>query len=290
MKKLIYFIISIRPYQWSKNLLVFAAPIFAGKLFDLQALVNSIIAFILFCLSAGSVYLINDVVDRKEDVLHPEKKNRPVAAGKLPVPLAITGAIAMIFLSITVGFKLNILLGIIILVYFLITFSYSLKLKHFVILDVIIVAIGFVLRAIAGAIAIHVSFSSWLVVCTFFLALFLVIGKRRNELMVLKDNATNHRKILEEYNPKILDQMIAVVTAASIISYALYTLDAHTVKQFHTSNLIYTIPFVVYGIFRYYYLIYKKDLGGSPEKILINDKGILLTVSLWIITVGIMIY
>jgi len=285
-----YFLISLRPYQWSKNLLVFAALIFSGHLFEKSYLENSFLIFIVFCMVSGSIYIFNDIKDRKEDVLHPEKKNRPIASGKLVLPIAWSGAFITITLSIILALLINQNVLYIIGFYLILTIFYTLKLKHVVILDILIVAIGFVLRAVAGAVAIQVYISPWLLVCAFFLALFLVIGKRRNELIVLKDDAINHRKILEEYNPKLLDQMISVVTATTIVSYALYTLDSHTVERFHTTNLIFTIPFVILGVFRYFYLIYKKDMGGRPEKILINDRGILLTVLVWIIVVGIIIY
>jgi 4-hydroxybenzoate polyprenyltransferase len=290
MKILKYFIITIRPYQWTKNLLVFAALIFAGRLTQLESVQQAFVAFILFCLVSGGVYILNDITDRQEDLLHPEKKNRPIASGKLPIPVALSGAVVMLLFSLTAAFSLNFYFGFILAGYFLMTLLYSLYLKHVVILDILLVAIGFVLRAIAGAVAIGVSSSTWLVVCTFFLALFLVIGKRRHELLLLQENASGHRQILEDYNPKILDQMIAVVTAACILAYALYTQDALTVEKFQTTNLIYSVPFVVYGIFRYFYLIYKRELGGKPEVILLKDRGIILSVLFWIITIGIIIY
>lgn len=289
-KYLYFFVISLRPYQFSKNLLVFAALIFSGNLFNPILFKDSLYTFVFFSLNSGSIYVINDIIDRKEDLIHPGKKQRPIPSGNLPIINAIIGVCILLAVSFTGAFLLSKNFGFILILYVALTISYSLKLKHVVILDIIVVAIGFVLRAVAGAVAIQVAISSWLLVCTFFLALFLVIGKRRSELKTLKEEAVNHRKILEEYNAKILDQMIVVVTGMSIIGYALYTLDEQTIIKFQTTNLIYTIPFVVMGIFRYFYLIYKKDLGGSPEKILIKDKGIIITIVLWLLTVGVIIY
>jgi 4-hydroxybenzoate polyprenyltransferase len=283
-------IISLRPYQWSKNFLVFAALIFSGNIFVLEDLKLSLMTFMLFSLSSGSIYLFNDIIDRNEDVIHPAKKLRPVASGQLPVRSAAAASLIIGFFSIIGSFFLSQLLACIFIGYIILTVLYTLKLKHIVILDIVIVALGFVLRAIAGAVVINVKISPWLLVCTLFLALFIVIGKRRHEFVLLQENAVGHRKILKEYNLLLLDQMIVVATATSIVSYALYTLDNNTINKFHTEHLVYTIPFVIMGMFRYFFLIYKKNLGDRPEKILLNDKGILVTILLWIITIGIIIY
>jgi 4-hydroxybenzoate polyprenyltransferase len=283
-------IISLRPYQWSKNLLVFAALLFSGNIFVLQDIKLSLFTFILFSLASGSIYLFNDILDQKEDAIHPAKKLRPVASGKLAIKYAASASLIICVCSIIGSFIVSQFLPYIFIGYITITVLYTIKLKHIVIVDILIVAIGFVLRAIAGAVAISVKISPWLLVCTLFLALFIVIGKRRHEFVLLQENAADHRKILKEYNLLLLDQMIVVVTAASIVSYALYTLDNNTIEKFQTEHLVYTIPFVILGMFRYFFLIYKKNLGDRPEKILFNDKGILITLLLWIVTVGIIIY
>jgi 4-hydroxybenzoate polyprenyltransferase len=290
MKHLKNIIISLRPHQWSKNLVVFAALIFSGNVFVPKDVELAFITFVLFSLASGSVYLFNDILDRKEDAIHPAKKLRPVVSGKLAIKYAASASLIICLVSIIGSFILNQVLACIFIVYITLTVLYTIKLKHIVVVDILIVAIGFVLRAIAGAVVIAVKISPWLLVCTLFLALFMVIGKRRHEFVLLQENAADHRKILKEYNLLLLDQMIVVVTAASIVSYALYTLDNDTVEKFQTEYLVYTIPFVILGIFRYLFLIYKKNLGDRPEQILLNDKGIIITILLWIITVGIIIY
>ena len=290
MRVLKNIIISIRPYQWSKNFLVFAALIFSGTILISNYLIITIITFFLFCLASGGIYIFNDILDKKEDAIHPAKKNRPIASGELSLNPAIFSVIIISIISIGGAFIINEFLGFVFIGYIILTVLYTIKLKHVVILDILIVAIGFVLRAIAGAAAISVRISPWLLVCTLFLALFIVIGKRRHEIVLLQENASEHRKILGEYSIILLDQMIVVVTAASIVSYALYTLDSATINKFHTENLVYTIPFVILGMFRYFYLIYKKNLGDRPEEILFNDIGIIITVLLWITTIGFIIY
>ena len=290
MKQIKYFFITLRPYQWTKNLVVFTALIFSGHLFLVNDVKISVLTFMLFCLVAGGVYGLNDILDRKEDINHPDKKQRPLAARHITPQFVFWGSLFVSVIGILGSYFINIQVTIILFIYFILMILYSMKLKHIVIIDLIIVALAFVLRAVAGAVAIKVAISPWLLVCAFFLALFLVLGKRRNELIILKENSVNHRKILGEYNSKLLDQMIATATATSIMSYVLYIMDSNTIAKFHTRNLIYTIPFVVWGIFRYLYLIYKKEIGGSPEKILINDKGVLLPVMLWSVLVAVILY
>ncbi|HNT67128.1 MAG TPA: decaprenyl-phosphate phosphoribosyltransferase [bacterium] len=279
---LIHFIRALRPYQWSKNLLVFAALIFSERFLHPADLLLTCLAFLFFCLTSGWVYVVNDVRDREADRLHPVKRLRPLASGDLKPAPALILATLLLLLGIVCSIRISPLLSLALVLYALMNLAYTFGLKNIVILDILLIAVGFVLRAVAGAWAIDVPISHWLLVCTFFLALFLVIGKRRNELVKLGDHAAGHRPILHEYNEAILDQMIGVVTAATIIAYALYTVDGETVAKFGTDNLIYTIPFVVYGIFRYFYLIYKRQLGDAPEKILIRDRYILATVFLWL--------
>lgn len=281
---------TMRPRQWTKNLLVFAALIFSQNLSNLPMVSDATIAFIIFCLLSGSVYTLNDLLDVKQDRTHPKKSQRPLASGKLQPPIAIVSGSILVLLSLANAFWLNTNFGFIALGYFILQIAYSTVLKHIVILDVLAVSIGFVLRAIAGAEVINVPISSWLLVCTILLALFLSLGKRRHEIILLEDNAADHRKILFEYSPALLDQMISVVTASTVVAYALYTMSAETITKFQTDNLKYTIPFVLYGIFRYLYLIHQKSEGGSPEKILLNDRPLLINIILYLLTVWFFTY
>ena len=281
---------TMRPRQWTKNLLVFAALIFSQNLSNLPMVSDATIAFIIFCLLSGSVYTLNDLLDVKQDRTHPKKSQRPLASGKLQPPIAIVSGSILVLLSLANAFWLNTNFGFIALGYFILQIAYSTVLKHIVILDVLAVSIGFVLRAIAGAEVINVPISSWLLVCTILLALFLSLGKRRHEIILLEDNAADHRKILFEYSPALLDQMISVVTASTVVAYALYTMSVETITKFQTDNLKYTIPFVLYGIFRYLYLIHQKSEGGSPEKILLNDRPLLINIILYLLTVWFFTY
>lgn len=280
----------MRPRQWSKNLILFAALIFSQSLFQLTMLRDNIIAFIIFCFLSGSVYILNDLIDLEQDRNHPKKSKRPLASGKLKPSTAIISGIILVTLSLISAFCLNTNFAWIALSYFILQIAYSTLLKHIVILDVLTVSAGFVLRAIAGGEVIEVPISSWLLICTILLALFLALGKRRHELILLEENAVNHRKILYEYSPGLLDQMISVATASTVIGYALYTMSAETVKKFQTDNLKYTIPFVLYGIFRYLYLIHQRQEGGSPEKILLNDKPLIINIILYLFTIWLFIY
>ena len=280
----------MRPRQWTKNLILFAALIFSQSLFQLTMLRDNIIAFIIFCFLSGSVYILNDLIDLEQDRNHPKKSKRPLASGKLKPSTAIISGIILVTLSLISAFCLNTNFAWIALSYFILQIAYSTLLKHIVILDVLTVSAGFVLRAIAGGEVIEVPISSWLLICTILLALFLALGKRRHELILLEENAVNHRKILYEYSPGLLDQMISVATASTVIGYALYTMSAETVKKFQTDNLKYTIPFVLYGIFRYLYLIHQRQEGGSPEKILLNDKPLIINIILYLFTIWLFIY
>jgi len=283
-------LISLRPHQWTKNLVVLAALIFAERLFDGPSLAAAAIAFVIFCLLSGAVYLVNDLVDLDQDRRHPVKRDRPLASGKLSHRVAVTAAVVIVAVGLTGAFLLGARFGVAAVVYFVTMTAYSLALKNVVILDVLIVALGFVLRAVAGALAIDVVFSNWLLVCTLLGALFLALAKRRHELTLLEGEAAEHRRILGEYSPYLLDQMIAVVTASTLVSYALYTLAQETVDRFGTDRLIWTLPLVLYGIFRYLYLVHRKEEGGSPTKVLLNDKPILVTVALWAAAVVTLIY
>jgi 4-hydroxybenzoate polyprenyltransferase len=282
-------VVSLRPRQWVKNLFVFAGLIFAQRLFTSAAWV-ALAAFAIFCGLSGAIYLFNDVADRERDRLDPRKRLRPIAAGVLPVGVAVTAAVVLIVGGLVCaemrsrGFCLTALAYVILLI------TYSAWLKHIVIVDVIVVAGGFVLRAVAGAVVIDVEMSGWLLICTILLALFLALGKRRYEYVALDQDAARHRPILAEYSPALLDQMIAVVTASTVTAYALYTMSPETVAKFHTHWLPATLPFVLYGIFRYLYLLYQRHLGGNPSELLLGDRALLINTICWICAVLLIIY
>jgi len=281
---------AMRPHQWTKNFFIYAALIFSQNFFNFPLLLKSTVAFSAFCLISSALYIFNDLKDLEEDKRHPLKSKRPLAAGKIKKSTAILSIIVLSLLGFSSAFTLNTSYFVIILVYFSIQMAYSMKLKHIVILDVFVVALGFLIRVVAGGLAIEVFLSSWLLICTMLLALFLALSKRRHELVLLEDEASEHRPILEEYSPYLLDQMIAVVTASTVIAYCLYTISEETVTKFGTTNLIFTVPFVLYGVFRYLYLIHQKSEGGSPEGLIIKDKPLLIDIFLWIATAVIILY
>ncbi len=283
-------VLSLRPGQWTKNLIVFAALMFGQRLQDVRAVLYSVAAFAVFCALSGVVYLLNDVADRETDRSHPVKRFRPIASGDLPVGTALAAAAVLGAAALGAGFWLRPAFGAVGAVYVALLAAYSGPLKHVVIIDVLTIAIGFVLRAAAGAVVIGVPISHWLLFLTILLALFLALSKRRHELVLLADGATSHRPILEEYTPYLLDQMIAVVTASTLVAYAIYTVSPETVEKFHTQMLGLTLPFPLYGIFRYLYLVHQREGGGSPAEMLLNDRPLLLCVALWAVAVGIIIY
>lgn len=280
----------MRPKQWMKNLFVFAGILFSQNLFNLPLLLKSILAFFIFCLISGSTYVMNDIVDRKEDRYHPIKSQRPLASGRLRVSYAIWWLIFISLFSLGVSFKLSPLFFLVALSYFMLQLAYSLALKQMVILDVFAIACGFVLRVVAGAVVIDVQISSWLLICTILLSLFLGLSKRRHELVVLDGGAPTHRKVLGEYSPYLLDQMISIVTASTVVAYALYTMSEETIEKFGSKNLVFTVPFVLYGIFRYLYLVHQKGAGGKPESILVTDKPLIIDILLWVTAIGIILY
>ena len=281
---------SMRPTHWIKNLFIFAPLIFSLKLFDFFLLLKTVAAFLLFCILSGSLYILNDLFDREEDKLHPKKSKRPIASGTISKSEAISIFFALSIIGLFLAFWLNKYFFIAALVYFVLQIAYSIKLKHVVIVDVFIITFGFVIRVVAGGLVIEVPISSWLLICTMLLALFLAMSKRRHEIVLLEDMASNHRPILKEYSPYLLDQMIAVVTASTLIAYCLYTISAETVEKFGTTNLVFTVPFVLYGIFRYLYLTHQKGKGGSPESLIIKDKPLLINILLWAGTVFFILY
>lgn len=282
---------SLRPRQWTKNLLVFAALLFAQKATDPDAVIHAFETFVIFCALAGAMYLINDCMDIERDRLDPVKRNRPLACGILPVPVAVVAAIVLVGGALAWAVLLAPpLLFEICVAYVVITLSYSFLLKHVLIVDVFCIASGFVLRAVAGAAAIEAEISPWLVICTLLLSLFLALAKRRGELMTLGEDASAHRSILAEYSPQLLDQMISVVTSSTVMSYALYTISDRTVREVGSTNLLYTIPFVIYGIFRYLYLVHEKGFGGHPERALLRDRPLMINILLYALVAGLIIY
>jgi 4-hydroxybenzoate polyprenyltransferase len=281
---------SLRPRQWTKNLLVFAGLIFSRGLLEPVLLARSTLAFVLFCLLSGGVYLINDVLDAERDRAHPQKRHRPVASGRVRPSVALAAGLLLLVGATLAAFALSLRLGVVALAYAALLTAYSIGLKHVVIVDTLIIAGGFVLRALAGVVVLDIEFSYWLLFCTILLALFLTFGKRRHELLALEGGATDHRPILSEYSPQLLDQMIAVVTASTLMAYALYTMAPDTHARLGTTRLPLTIPFVLYGIFRYLYLLYRRDLGGNPSEHLLTDRALLVAVALWGVTVVLVLY
>ena len=282
-------VLSMRPRQWVKNVFVFAGLIFAQRLFTSSAWI-ALAAFAIFCGLSGAIYLINDVADRERDQLDPRKRTRPVAAGRLSAGAALAAAVVLVVGGLACAAILSRAFLMTALAYVVLLVAYSAWLKHIVIVDVIVVAGGFVLRAVAGAVVIDVAMSGWLLICTILLALFLTLGKRRYEYVALDQDAVRHRPILAEYSPALLDQMIAVVTASTVTAYALYTMSPETVAKFHTHLLPATLPFVLYGIFRYLYLIYQRRLGGNPSELLLADRALLINALCWICAVLLIIY
>jgi 4-hydroxybenzoate polyprenyltransferase len=283
-------LLSLRPAQWSKNLLVFAGLLFGRRLFDPTSVVEAASAFAVFCTLSGTVYLINDVADRKGDRLHPLKAQRPIASGALAVPIAVGVALALAAASLAVAYLIGPAFAAAASAYLALQVLYSFLLKHIVIIDVLTIAIGFVLRAVAGAVAVHVEISHWLLVCTILLALVIALAKRRHEIVLLSAGAASHRPILGEYSAYLLDQMIGVVTASTLISYVFYTISPETQAKFGTAWLGLTIPFPLYGIFRYLYVVHQREGGGSPADLLLTDRPLLACVALWALAVALIIY
>lgn len=289
MKTISAVVASLRPKQWTKNLFLFAGILFSQHLNDIPMLRTVFLAFAAFCLLSGAVYLVNDIADVDRDKNHPLKALRPLASGALGIRAALLSAILLSAVSLAASFLLGRIFFITALSYFALQIAYSLHLKKIVILDVFCIASGFMLRVIAGAVVINVEISSWLIICTTFLSLFLALSKRRHELENI-DDAGGHRKVLDDYSPYLLDQMISVVTASTVVSYALYTMSPETVSKFGTKNLILTIPFVLFGIFRYLYLVHKKGEGGNPENILVSDIPLLADIFLWAASAMLILY
>jgi len=283
-------LVSLRPQQWTKNLIVFAALLFGLQLSNPRAVATATAAFVVFCALSGTVYLLNDVADRESDRRHPLKRHRPIASGAISPTAALVAAGLLGGAALAASFLVGRGFGIVAAIYLLLLAIYSGPIKHVVILDVLTIALGFVLRAVGGAVAIAVPISHWLLVCTILLALFLALSKRRHELVLLANDAVSHRRILQEYSPYLLDQMIGVVTASTLMGYALYTVSPETIEKFGSDRLLLTFPFPIYGIFRYLYLVHQKQGGGSPAEMLLNDRPLLLCVALWSVAVVVILY
>jgi 4-hydroxybenzoate polyprenyltransferase len=280
---------TMRPKQWTKNVFIFAALVFDKKLDDLPYVIPTVAGFVLLCLISGTVYIINDLADVEKDRQHPRKRHRPLASGQLSVGVAIFAAVVIPLIVLPTGLLLNPIFGAILTGYLLIQIAYSFWLKNVVILDVMLVAGGFLLRVAAGVPLVDaVRFSPWLYVCMTLGALLVGFGKRRHELVLLKENANAHRQSLEEYNLPLLDQAITVVTASTLLAYALYTFSAEGLPKNHAMML--TIPFVLYAIFRYLYLIHVRGLGGAPEEIALSDRPFQIAFILWGLSVVVVMY
>ena len=284
------FLASLRPDQWTKNLIVFAGLIFGQRLLELSALWTAGAAFAVFCGLSSAMYLLNDLLDREEDRQHPSKCQRPIAAGQVSVAVASLGAVGLVALSLATAFWIDTQFGMVATGFVALLTAYSRFLKHLVILDVLSIAGGFVLRAVGGAVAVDVPISQWLLVCTVLLALFLGLSKRRHEVVLLGDTAASHRQTLAEYSPALLDQLITIVAGATIVSYAVYTTEPATVANFGTDRLTWTLPFPIYGIFRHLYLLHRHQGGGSPAEMLVRDRPLLACVALWAGAIVMIIY
>jgi 4-hydroxybenzoate polyprenyltransferase len=283
-------LVSIRPREWIKNSFLFAALFFSQNLLTPVLVLRTFLAFGLYCLAASGVYLMNDIKDRDEDKKHPQKRTRPIASGALPVVWAAPATVVLLLLAIGGAWLLRPALGLIIASYVLLNIAYSHGLKHVVILDIFVIAAGFVLRVVAGAVVIDVIISHWLLICTMLLALFLSFSKRRCELVTLAQEASQHRHVLAEYDLPFLDVMIGIVTSAVLMGYTLYTVSSETMAKFHTDRLLLTVPIVLYGIFRYLYLVYHRNYGGNPAHTLLTDGPLRLSLLLWGLVSALILY
>ncbi|PJF32030.1 MAG: decaprenyl-phosphate phosphoribosyltransferase [Phototrophicales bacterium] len=281
---------TMRPKQWTKNLLfVFPAIVFDGKLFETESFLRVFGAFALFCLMASTVYIINDLVDLENDRQHPKKKNRPLPSGKLPIPLAVGAAVIFPMMTLGSALLFSQPLALILALYLVLQLAYSFWLKHVAIVDVLVVMTGFILRVIAGVVVIDVqNFSPWLYAVTGLLALFLAVGKRRQELIILGENAVNTRPIYEEYNLPLIDDMLRVVTTSTFITYMLYTIESQT--KLGSDLMLTTVPFVLYGLFRYLYLIHVRGEGSAPDEVLLKDRPLQINILLFVMANIIIIY
>jgi 4-hydroxybenzoate polyprenyltransferase len=282
----------LRPRQWTKNLVVLAGVVFSLQLTDQSQILRALAAMACFCLLSSAGYVFNDLLDLESDRHHPRKRLRPLASGRLRPGPAVGLMMLLVVLGLGAAFWLAPRLGYVALAYLVLSLVYTLRLKRIVLLDVIVIAIGFMFRATAGveALSPRPVLSPWLLVCTLFLALFIAVVKRRHERMTLSEKAQEHRATLGEYSPELLDQLVPVVTGSTILAYALYTISPQAAEHADPSKMVYTVPFVVYGIFRYLYLVYQKGRGGAPAEILLTDLPILVNVLLWALTIVLILY
>ncbi|MCK4512385.1 decaprenyl-phosphate phosphoribosyltransferase [bacterium] len=286
---------TMRPDQWTKNLVLFAGLLFAGGLGTRALVLHATWGFLAFCALSGATYIFNDLMDVRRDREHPVKKLRPLAAGKLPIGVAAAAAVVLAALALAWSFRLHPNFGFVATGYLVLQLLYSLALRKMVVLDVMAIAVGFVLRAVGSVEVLRgpapdTELSPWLLVCTFFLALFLGLAKRRHEVLMLGTDAGRHRAVLEHYPPALIDSLFGVVTASTVVSYSIYTIWPGTVEKVGGTGLVYTIPFVVYGVFRYFYLMYTSDGGGQPSRALVSDLPLALNIVLWVLVVGFVIY
>ena len=283
-------IVALRPKHWIKNVFVFAPLFFSGRATDIEALLSVLIVFFGFNAAASAIYLFNDIADVERDRLHPDKRQRPIASGILSVRAAITACVILALISVLISGFVSIPAAFIVTGYLGLNVAYSLWLKHVVILDVFSIAIGFLLRVLAGAVAVDVQPTPWLLIATFLIALFLALAKRREELTSLEDQSDNHRPVLTQYTTALADELISVVTPVTLLAYLLYTLDAETKLRFQSDWLYVTGIFVVFGVFRYLYLVHRKNLGGSPTDLVLKDIPLLTAVIGWGISFVLIIY
>ncbi len=282
---------SLRPHQWIKNGFILVPLFFAQKVFHYPSLLQGLQALFIFCIMTGGVYLINDLVDIESDRRHPLKRHRPLAKGLISPILAVSTATVLLISSLIWGALCGTDFFLVLVTYLFIQILYNYRLKKTVILDIFCVSGGFFLRVIAGCVVIQVNISHWLIICSILISMFLALAKRRQELLLLgQSDAENHREVLSDYSPSLLDQMIGIVASATLLSYMLYCISLETIQKYHTDHMIYTFPFVLYGIFRYLYLIHQKNRGGSPEKVLVSDPPLLLSVVLWCVASILIVY
>jgi 4-hydroxybenzoate polyprenyltransferase len=279
----------MRPYQWVKNAFVFVGLLFGHAWHDAHLVTQAVIAFIAFCLVSSAIYTINDIVDIEQDRRHPKKCKRPLASGSISVPAAVILAALLGVMGLALAYNASQIVLLILAGYALMNIAYSLRLKHVVILDVFIIATGFMLRILAGTLGIGIPPSQWLLLCGLMVTLFLGFTKRRAEIIALTEDKATHRKVLEHYSPVLLDKMIGVTAAGLIMSYSLYTMNPDTIRIHNTANLIYTVPFVMYGVFRYIYLLHHQNRGGDTAHDLVRDPHLIIVVGAWAVTTMLLI-
>lgn len=283
-RKSIALIRSLRPEQWLKNGFVLAPVVFSGMLDDTSVWLDSMIAVAAFCAASSAVYLVNDVIDREADRRHPSKRSRPIASGEISVATALVAAASLIAVAMAAAWVLGDWFPMVLGGYILLVILYSAILKRVVFVDVLVLAAGFVLRVVGGAVAIDVPVSRWLLLCAYLLALYLALGKRRTELALLGEGAGIHREVLGHYTIGLVDQAISVVLGATVLAYTLYTVADDTVAKVGSEGLMITVPIVLYGLFRYLYLLHRSEMGGSPTRVLVTDRPLLVTVVVWLTT------